>query len=226
MNTKLPPLVAGALVALILAVFPPIAAAGSFTATCSSGLSCSGVLEITGTLRLEESTGLAITCTGATGSASQTSGVSTGTAELTMTGCKESVLGTQCNSTGTSGQIRTNKLTTDLIYIEPNKSAPGILYTGVNVTYSCPVVGLKKTVTGSIIDTLENPQCGVARSNHTTVFEFGALSGSQKHTQATTTGTVYDLITNNDAGGAYNTSAIGFTLHVNWPAGILVTLNC
>jgi len=227
MSKKLTLLVAGALTALALAALPAIASANTFTATCSGGAAnCTGTIESTGHATLEESSGLSITCTTTTGTTTQESGKSTGTAEFVFGGCTESVLKTQCNSTGTSGQIKTNKLNTDLIYLEPNKTTPGVLLTGVNVTFSCPVVGLKKTVTGNVIGDIETPACGTASASHPVQFEPGATTGSQKWTTITTAGTIFDLITNNDAGGTYATSSQTGTGHIKYPAGKTVTLNC
>jgi hypothetical protein len=204
-----------------------MASAGTFTADCSSGATCNATIEGTGSLVIEESSGLKLTCTSTTGSISQTSGASTGTASIAFKGCTESIFGTSCNSTGAAaGEIKTNAMTTDLIYIDPNKTTPGVLYTGVNMTYSCAGGTVRKTVTGNFIDHIENPECGVARANHTTVWEAGATTGSQKYTQVTTTGTVFDLIVNNDAGGAYATTSWTGTCHVNYTEGKTLKLTC
>jgi hypothetical protein len=176
---------------------------------------------------LEEAGGLKVTCTSTGGTVVQTSGASTGTASFVFKGCTESIFGTACNSLGAaSGEIKSNVMNSDLIYIDPNGMTPGILLTGAKVTFACVGETVKKTVTGNIIGHIENPECGFARANHTVVFEAGATTGSQKYTQVTTTGTIFDLITNNDNGGAYATSSQTGTGHVNYTEGKTLKLTC
>jgi len=95
--------------------------------------------------------------------------------------------------------ITTNSMASDLIYIDPletNKGTPGVLLTGVNVTFTCAAF-IKKTVTGNIIGHWENPQCGSSVASHKVTFS-EISAGKQKYTQVTTVGTAFDLISNND----------------------------
>jgi len=224
MNRKLTMLVIGGFAAF--ACLAPAASASAFTATCSGGeLTCFGTIQGTGSVVLEESSGLKISCTGTTGSTQQSSGFTWGSASFRFSGCKESVLGTNCGNTAESGQIQTNTVTSDLIYIE-SKSTPGVLLTGLNVTFSCPTIGVKKTVTGNIIGHIENPACGTASASHTISFEAGATTGTQKYTEIETASFYYDLTVNNDAGGSYATSSLSGTSHVSYLNGRTLTLNC
>jgi len=203
---KLTILLAGVLA--VLAAIPAVAAAGEFTADCESGASCSATIA-GGVATLNNTSNEKIECSSADGTATQTSGSSTGTVELTFTGCKEKVSGFNfsCNSAGAaSGVITTNTMVSHLVYIDPNASTPGVLLTNSNVTFSCAAF-FKKQVTGNIIGHWSNPQCGTFAAERTVTFEAGATTGSQKYTQVTTTGTVFDLISNNDNGGAYLTSS-------------------
>jgi hypothetical protein len=223
MSKKMMLLAAGVLAALAFTALPSIASAGEFNATCSSGATCTGTVQSTGHATLESSGGLQVTCTSVTGSTSQTNNSSTGSANLVFHGCTESVFGTSC---GTGGTITANSMVSHLVYLEHDKSVKGILLTNANVTFSCFGGFVKKTVTGSIIGEIENPSCGVAKTHHTINFEAGATTGSQKWTKITTTGTVYDLISNNHAGGAYETSSQTGTAHINYNEGKSVTLDC
>ena len=74
----------------------------------------------------------------------------------------------------------------------------------INVTFVCSGL-FSKTVTGSIIGHFEEPKCGQTVAS--TKVDFQKVSqGHQRWTQVTTTGTIDDLISNNDAGGAYVTA--------------------
>ncbi len=206
MNKKLMLLVAAALTALAVAALPAVATAGEFNADCETGASCTATIT-GGAAELINSAGEGISCTAVGGSGSLTSGTSTGTVKLAFTGCRENVtiFKFTCSNTGTSGKIETNTLTSHNIYIDPNKTTPGVLLTGVNVTFTCAGFA-DKTVTGNIIGHISNPQCGTFATEHTVAFEKIA-NGTQKYMQVTTTGTKYDLISNNDNGGAYLTSS-------------------
>jgi hypothetical protein len=206
MNKRLMLLFAGALTALAFAALPAVASAGEFPADCETGTACSATIA-GGHAELLNTNGEGITCTGTSGSATVTSGSSTGTAKLIFTGCRENITPFHftCTNTATSGRIETNTLTSHNIYIEPEAKTPGILLTGINVTFTCAGFS-DKTVTGDIIGHTKNPNCGNFSSSHTLVFE-AAQAGHQKYMQVTTTGNTYDLISNNDAGGAYITSS-------------------
>lgn len=231
MSKKLMLLALGALTALAMTALPSAASAGEFVQTCSGGGTCTGTVESTGIATLEEDGGLSVKCTTTTGTVSAPNNSSTGTLELTFSGCTEETLGTHCESTGqANGVIKTNQMVTHNVYIDPNKTTPGVLVTGANVTFRCPIVNINKTVTGNIIGHIENPNCGIAKANHTVEFAAGASTGTQKWTQVTTTGTVFDLITASSTGtnaeANYTTSSQVGTGHINWQGGKTVTFDC
>jgi hypothetical protein len=211
MNKKLKALGAGALAILALALVPAGASAGEFISDCETGASCSGTIS-GGAGTFSNSAGETFSCTAVTGTATLTSGTSTGTVQLAGTGCVETISGFKfsCSNTATAGKITTNTLTWHNVYVDSNKTLPGILVTGVNVTLVCGTF-VKKTFTGNLLGAKLNPECGVFKATETGSFEQTA-HGTQKYTQVTGTGTVFDLISNNDAGGAYATSSLTGTL--------------
>jgi len=226
MTKKLMVLAAGTLAALAFMAIPSIATAGEFVGTCSSGATCTGNVEGTGDATLEDSGGLKITCAATGGTATQTNNSSTGTAKFIFTGCTESIFGTHCENTITNGKIETNTMVSHNVILEATPKVVGVLLTGANVTFNCPTVFIKKTVTGNIIGEIVNPECGVQKPKSTFSFAAGATTGSQKWTQITTTGTAFDLTSNNDAGGAYATSSQTGIGHINWATGSAVRLDC
>jgi hypothetical protein len=96
-------------------------------------------------------------------------------------------------------------MTADFIYLEPEKTTPGVLMTGVNVTFNCAGFS-RKLVTGNVIGHIENPNCGTFQASHSISFEKSS-NGVQKYMQITTAGEKFDLISNNDEGGSYLTSS-------------------
>jgi hypothetical protein len=213
MNKKLMLLAAGALSALAFAALPAVASAGEFNVDCTT---CSGTISSTAEATLTTDSGSIaekIKCTGATsGTATQTNGTSTGTVQIVFTGCKDEFISSQCNSTGISGEIKTNVMTSHMVRIDPISGAtptgtPGVLLTGSNVTFTCPVVGVTKTVTGNIIGHWTNPECGKSVASHTVTF--GAEGNNQKYRQVTTTGTVFNLTSGSQASDATASAQIG-----------------
>src|SRR5215213_3728141 len=98
MRKKLMLLAAGALAALAFAAVPTVASAGEFTATCGSGATCTGTVLGTGKAEFNDTIGLGVECANTAGTTSQTSGSSTGSVELTFTGCVDTLFKTQCKS--------------------------------------------------------------------------------------------------------------------------------
>jgi len=210
---------------LVLTALPGTAAAGEFIGHCESGATCTATTEATGIMELESISGERVTCTSMTGVSSFTSGGSTGTIQIRFAGCKESVFNLSCTSAGqAAGTITTNVMTVHGIYLEPNKTTPGVAVTGINVTLSCGGI-IFKTITGNLMGHIENPECGKFVSHHTVAFEKSA-TGQPKFKQITTAGAINDLIMNNDNGGAYQTVAIVGTSHFTYPAANKVTLTC
>jgi hypothetical protein len=217
-------LAAGVLAALAFSALPSVAAAGEFTADCGSGATCTGTVESTGITTLG-SANLAIECTSTTGTTSQTSGSSTGSSSLIFKGCRDEIFNGSCTNTGVAGEIKNNTMVSHLIYLEKDKSKKGVLLTNANTTFECLGGFVKRTVTGSIIGEIENPECGIAKTHHTITFT-QASKGQQTWKQITTEGTVFDLIANNDAGGAYETASQVGTAHINYTGGNTVKMTC
>jgi hypothetical protein len=226
MSKKLMLLAAGALTALAFAALPAVASAGEVTADCSSGATCKA--EVSGAASaLGNTSGETISCTSVTGSASFTSGTSTGTSSLTFHGCRETAtfFKFSCNSVGQPSQtITTGSLVAHLIYLDDAKTKVGLLITNVSVTFTCAGFS-DKTVTGNVIGQITNPNCGKASTSHKVKFEQTA-HGAQEFTQTTGTGTIFDLTSNNDAGGAYLTSSQKGEGTLSYIEGKTATLTC
>src|SRR3954466_1621923 len=105
---KLTILMAGVLAALAVAALPAVATAGTFTADCASGASCSATIA-GGIATLNNTSGEKIECSTTEGTATQTNASSAGTTELTFKGCKEKISGFNfaCNSTGAASGVIT-----------------------------------------------------------------------------------------------------------------------
>jgi hypothetical protein len=119
---------------------------------------------------------------------------------------------------------------THLIYLEQNKTTPGLKVTlpghGTEtggITLSCAGFS-KKLLTGSFIGHFSNPNCGTFQASHAVDFTESAV-GIQRWSTATTSGSITDLIWNNDSGGAYTTTAITGSTTLAWE-GTKVKLTC
>ncbi|HEX6782799.1 MAG TPA: hypothetical protein VF125_12340 [Solirubrobacterales bacterium] len=233
MNKKLMLLATGVLAALALAALPAGAAAGEPIAHCENGAAiCEGTVA-GGALQIRNDSGEGITCSAVHGSASLTSTTSTGTTSLTYTGCVETITGFKfsCTNTGVAGKINTGTMVTHLIYLEHMPSTttglkitlPGHGTGAGGITFTCAGFS-KKTITGSLIGHISNPNCGTFQTSHTADFTESA-TGVQRWMHATTTGPTTDLISNNDAGGAYTTMSIVGSTVIHW-IGTKVNITC
>ncbi|HVD39482.1 MAG TPA: hypothetical protein VNC16_00565 [Solirubrobacterales bacterium] len=233
MKKKLMLLAAAALSALAFAAFPTVASAGEYEAHCEDAAgntvaTCN--LSITsGFVELSDTSGLRFHCKTLSGTGSFTSTTSTGTATLELGECTDLTFGTECNNQGAgTKRIKTNALVWHLVNLEPAPgTTPGVLFTNFNFTYSCPALGLKKTVTGNIIGHIEEPStiCNKTVTTLNVIFEKTG-NGQQKFKQITTTGTLFDLISNNDAGGAYLTQALTDTVTFHVLEGRFLNITC
>lgn len=207
MNKRLMLLIGGALAALAFAALPAVASAGEFQSDCENGAATCAASISGGHAELVNTNGEGITCESVGGTATVTNKSSTGTTKLIFNGCRENVtfFHFSCTNTTTAGKIETNTLTSHNIYIEPGAQTPGVLLTGVNVTFNCAGFS-KKTVTGNIIGHINQPNCGSFLGSHSISFT-QSEPGHQEFTQVTTEGTVFDLESNNDEGGPYVTSS-------------------
>jgi hypothetical protein len=236
MNKKLMLLAAGALTALAFAALPALASAGEFVSTCEKGPGkvCTGSIS-GGPATLTDDSGSSlgkIECSSATGIATATGGSTTGTVELTFAGCQDEFLKTKCFNTGlqAEGKITTNTMMSHNVYLEPDKSVKGVLLTGTKVTFTCPSVGVTKTVTGDIIGEITNPQCTTPASTHTITFTTKSPipanpASEQKWTQVTTVGAIFDLTSGAQGSDATTSAQIG-TGAISWPVGEKVALDC
>jgi hypothetical protein len=151
-----------------------------------------------------------ISCTATSAPGSFNAGSSTtGTVNLTFTGCSGELIGVKgnCNTTGDASGVITSSGVFHLI--TTNTSKPGILLTPVTTTILC--IGFSRVeVTGKgVIGTITSPACGASSTELKVAFE--AEGSTQKHLEYT--GVKYDLSadTENSAGettGANVTAAL------------------
>jgi hypothetical protein len=227
MNKKLTILTAALLIALAVPSFPAGAPAGEFAADCKTGATCEATI-VGGAVALSGTTAETLSCTSVSGSAALTSGTSTGTANMTFHGCRETVTLFKffCSGVGQpSGTIATGSLPFHLIYLEEAQTGKkGALFTNVSMTFACSGFS-NKTLTGSHIGLLTNPNCGGFSPSHTLKFTHTS-HGQQDFKQITGTGAIFDLISNNDAGGGYSTWGEESTKTLTYAGGNEVRLTC
>lgn len=214
---------AGALTTLAFGTFPAIASAGEFNGTCT-GAACTGTIESSSVTTLEGAGGSSVKCSSATGNATMTNASATGTLGITFHFCVEETLGTECHSAGQPNGTIMLSTVWHWTILDILAKFVGPQFTSINVTFSCASGLVKKTVTGNVMGELVNPACGTAKGTTEFKFAAGATTGTQKWTQITTTGTVFDLTWNNDSGGAYETMSLASEGKIKW--GGNVTLDC
>jgi hypothetical protein len=214
MTKKLMLLAAGALAALAFAALPAGASAEEVQAHCAA-LPCEAVVQSTGNAQLFDTNGNEVLCKKTTGSVKQEA--------LTSTTVKVSLTFDECNNTcenDGAGKIKMepDPVTGHLITIvkgDPTKV--GVLLTNIHTTFKCAFGLITKTVTGNIIGTITNPQCGVAATHHTISFT-QTQNGHQTH--KTWTGGTFDL----DSNGV--TASEIAEAHLNYAESNKVTLTC
>jgi hypothetical protein len=201
--------------------------ADEYIADCEAELACSATVS-GGAAVLSNTSSETISCTATSGTITQTSESSTGTTQLTFTGCKEtvSIFKFQCHSPGAeAGKLVTNALTSHLVDLDEAATVPGVLLTGVNMTTECSGALGKRTVTGNLMGKIEEPSCGSFASSHK--IEFTQTSeGHQTYKQVTGTGTVYDLTQNNDGAGPYVTASVTGTGTLTYSGGRKLKITC
>ncbi|HVD39489.1 MAG TPA: hypothetical protein VNC16_00600 [Solirubrobacterales bacterium] len=178
------------------AALPAISAAGEFKAHCSKGPTCtSNVAGGPATFEDDGVGSMKIECAKTGGGARHTSGTSKGVIIFVFEGCEAEALGFSCNTPGKPlGTIVTNELPYDLVFIDSTPTVlVGMLITSFNETITCPVLSIKRTITGNVIGKIEDPECNVPRASHTIEFKKGAAAGSMQFTQVTTVGQVFDM---------------------------------
>lgn len=229
MSKKLMLLAAGALTALAFTALPGMASASEFKSTCSTGANCTATIA-GGKAVLENDAGGAlgtVTCGASAGTATITHNTSTSHVELTFTDCT-GPFSSKCTSPGAAAAtITTNTMVGHNINLEPGQTnTVGILLTGANVTFTCAGF-FEKTVTGNVIGELEEGStvCNTPQASHKITFVPGAATGSQRWTQITTSGTMFDLISGTHANDGTTSSQEG-TGTITYNAGAKVTLDC
>jgi hypothetical protein len=119
----------------------------------------------------------------------------TGTIQLSMSGC--TIGAVTCQSPGQpSGKVTTTAMQFHNIFLEPNKSTPGILITPNEEHYATIFCGsfIPPLSGNGLITQITVPKCGETRKTATLNFEFSGEG--QKWTQIETEGTKYDLTWN------------------------------
>jgi len=189
-------LLALAAVSAVLFALPAVASAGEWEVD-PAGVTFTAVNS--GITVLTTSNNETVTCTGSSGSgAYNATSKTTGTIELSFTGCTESVFGSSCSNTATAGKITTTTVTFTNEYVTDNKTSPGVTLKGTGAeehfaTFTCASGGVEIKVTGTVMGQLEANECGTTSTTHK--LEFNSIShGVQEHTKVTGTGTsIYDL---------------------------------
>lgn len=192
---------------------------------CQSGGSWCGGTISGGAVSLASTNGETVKCSSMEGGWEGVSGSSVGVMALSFGSCKEqsTIFKFKCSNTKTTGTVETNKLTSEFVNLEDEGTTAGLLLTGMNMTFDCPGYG-KKTVTGSILGHIEDPDCNSYQSSHSFVFE-QTSHGHQKYSQVKTTGATFDLLSNADNGSALTTTSLTGTGTLTY-TGDKVSITC
>jgi len=183
-----------AAVSAVLFALPAVASAGEWEVD-PAGVTFTAVNS--GNTVLKTSNNETLACTGSSAiGAYNAASHTTGTIELSFTGCTESVFGTSCSNTTTAGKITTTTVTFTNEYVTDNKTSPGITIKGTGAeehfaTFTCGG-GYEIKATGTVMGKFEANECGTTSTTHKLEFKSTA-HGIQEHKQITGTGTIYDL---------------------------------
>jgi hypothetical protein len=161
-----------------------------------------------------------ITCTATSGNGTFAS-TTTGSTNLTFTGCHTAVFGltASCKSEGneTAGTITTSG-TFHLIRLSTTTAEPAILLTTETTKIVC--AGISTITThDNVIGRIISPECGKSSKTLTVLF---AASGSTQ-SQLTWTGKNYDLIATTNDGVIHTAALVGEATNTQSTAG---TLDC
>jgi hypothetical protein len=138
--------------------------------------------------------GFTVSCITATGTGSYTSSTG-GTLKLTFHGCKESLFGFSCNSSGQpSGTILTTTLSFTNVYLSPGQTDPGITLKGSGAeehiaSFTCG--GFPYRIDGTVLGEVED-LCGTISNKLHLNFE-SSSHGVQRDMQVTGAGSKEDL---------------------------------
>jgi hypothetical protein len=202
MSKKMMLLALSAVAALALAALPALASAATPLTDTSTGKT----VNFTGTSGASQLRSIfgTVNCTSDHNSGTFNNNSSTGTVEITFTGCT-GPFGEECENKGVgTGEITTGTSVTHLVYIKGGVKTVGVLVTppsgGVYASFTCHT-GLGPvtvTVTGNgIIGHMSAPKCGETSSKFTITFE--AEGRTQKYREVEGENTVYSL---SQGGGA------------------------
>jgi len=197
MSKKLMLLAVSAVAALAFAALPALAAAVPITDT-STGKTVN-YTGTSGTTVLRSSFGN-VHCTDDTNQGTFQNGSSSGTVEITFTGCT-GPFGEECENQGVgTGKITTGTSPTDLVYIKGFVKTVGVLVTppsgGVYATFTChSFIPLTVKVEGNgIIGHMSSPKCGETKGTFT--ISFTASGTTQTYREIEGSSTVYSLTSN------------------------------
>jgi hypothetical protein len=146
-------------------------------------------------------------CTTTTGEGTFTT-TTTATMELVFHGCNTTVFGFKFNCTSPeqpTGTIATTPMEADLIELDAGGNGIRVRHDGARTAlahFEC--AGQQKTVAGSVIGTLIEPDCNVASNTATVDFNWTGVHGKQEHKLWTNNS--YNL-TSNGIEAAMNTHA-------------------
>jgi hypothetical protein len=218
-----------ALVVASAAMFaiPSVAAAGEWTMDCPGGAEKCEFTTKGEAAELRAESEPTIKCTASTGTGSVTS-ATTGTFGITFTGCTANLgfLHPECHTTGSSsGVIAVATSTSHNVYLEPNKSTPGLLVTPATTELIC--AGFSNiTVTGNgligHIRELKTGESNCGKESSTWTVDFKADSANantQDWEQVTTTGTFYDLHMVTAGSATTHTSTMVASGTITFPSG-------
>ncbi len=188
---------------LALAVFsaalfalPSVASAGEWTMDCPGGKATCTFTTSGGHAELRAENEPTITCTSSTGSGSVSTGGKTGTFGMTFKGCTATFFFTvSCNSVGAaSGEIKVATSTSHNVYLEPEKTTPGLLVTPAATEIVC--AGFSNiTVTGNGLLGDMTASCNQEAETFTVDFAADPENAKTQQWEEVTTNpeTLYDL---------------------------------
>ena len=224
MSKKLMLLAAGALTALAFAALPVVASAGEFSADCETGANCAAT--IAGGKR-NSLTPLAKE------SAVRPRRYRHGDQRHLDRNRKNQFHGMRrehyalpllLHQHGNRRENRNELAGLPSHLSEPSKGTPGILFDRCECDIHLRRIR-EKNSDRQRNRAHHNPNCGTFQASHTLKFE-AASNGVQKYMTITTTGTKFDLESNNDAGGAYSTSSQAGEGTISYTGGNKVKLTC
>jgi hypothetical protein len=221
--TKKKLLVAATVLSALALSLPSGASAGSPEVECALA-ACGPFTFQGGLVEFTLENGFKTQCTSVTGTGNYSSKTG-GSISLSFHGCIDTVTGFKipCTSPGQpAGTVVLPNYQFDNIYLTDSKTAPGILITNLDSTYTC--FSSHTTMTGGLIGAIE-PGCAGGPSNAFTVAFQRVALGKQKYTQNTGTGGIFAPLTSFN-GSAGITEALDATGTVKFGAGKESVITC